>query len=453
MGKADENIEALREALAHSPGNVPLRRHLARHLADAGRLDEAEAELRTALARAPADEDVKLDLAAVFAAAGKGSEAFVIVEDLIRNGKHPAPAYVLHARLLLAAGDVQRAVREYGKALDADPEAADAELSERLGVRAEPDPDADDEDEIVGGRVRMWTDGDDDEQDVELERPDLDFSGVGGMDALKDQIRKKIIHPLEHPELYEAYGKSVGGGILMYGPPGCGKTHIARATAGEVDATFLAIGIHDVLDMWIGNSERRLHAIFERARDNAPCVVFFDEVDALGASRTDMKHSGARNVINQFLSELDGVKATNDGVLVLAATNAPWHVDPAFRRPGRFDRILFVPPPDRDARAAILDIHLEGKPTADVDTGAVAKKCADFSGADLKSVIDTAIERKLDDAIRSGVPEPLTTKDLVRAAKGLSPTTREWFTTARNYAVYSNQGGFYDDILDYLELR
>lgn len=451
MAKPSDNVEALREALRQSPGNIPLRRHLARSLAEMGRLDEAESELRLALSKAPADEDVKLDLATVFAAAGKESEAFVIVEDLIRNGVEPAPAYVLHARLLLASGQAEQAVREYRKGLDIDPECADPDLSERLGVRAE--PDADDEDEIVEGRVRIWGDGGDGEQDLELERPDLDFSMVGGMDALKDQIRKKIIHPLRHPELYEAYGKQVGGGILMYGPPGCGKTHVARATAGEVDATFLAIGIHDVLDMWIGNSEKRLHSIFERARDNAPCVIFFDEVDALGASRTDMKHSSGRNVINQFLSELDGVKTENEGVLVLAATNAPWHVDSAFRRPGRFDRILFVPPPDRDARAAILDIHLDGKPASDVDTAAVAKKCNEFSGADLKSVVDTAIENKLDDAIKSGVPEPLTTKDLVRAAKKLSPTTREWFTTARNYAVYSNQGGFYDDILDYLELR
>lgn len=451
MATPFDDIQALRDALSQSPDNVPLRRHLARQLANAGRLEESEVELREALSRAPDDEDVKVDLATVFAAAGKESEAFVIVEDLIRNGRNPAPAYVLHARLLAARNEAERAAREYRKALDLDPDVYDEELSERLGVRIETDDD--EEEAIVEGRMRMWVEGDEGDQDIEIERPDSDFSHVGGMDELKEQIRKKIIHPLQHPELYEAYGKKVGGGILMYGPPGCGKTHLARATAGEVDAAFLSIGIHDVLDMWIGNSEKRLHQIFERARRHAPCVLFFDEVDALGASRSDLKHSAGRNIINQFLSELDGVKEDNDGVLVLAATNAPWHVDTAFRRPGRFDRILFVPPPDKKARASILDIHLEGKPVDVIDTMAVAKKCEGFSGADLSAVVDAAIEGKLDEAIKTGVPEPMTTKDLVRAAKKLAPTTKEWFTTARNYAVYSNQGGFYDDILDYLELR
>src|SRR5207253_50493 len=143
------------------------------------------------------------------------------------------------------------------------------------------------------------------------------FKDVGGMDTLKDEIRMKIIHPLEHPELYQAYGKTVGGGILMYGPPGCGKTHLARATAGEVRAGFLAVGINDVLDMWIGQSERNLHELFERARANRPCVLFFDEVDALGASRSDLRQSGGRHQINQFLAELDGIKSSNEGVLIL----------------------------------------------------------------------------------------------------------------------------------------
>src|SRR5690606_2704948 len=147
--------------------------------------------------------------------------------------------------------------------------------------------------------------------------------------------------------------KAIGGGILMYGPPGCGKTHLARATAGQVKASFISVGIHDVLEMWIGSSEQRLHTMFEQARRQTPCVRFFDEVDALGASRSDMRQSAGRQLINQFLSELDGVKASNEGVLILAATNAPWHLDPAFRRPGRFDRIIFAPPPDAIARSSI----------------------------------------------------------------------------------------------------
>jgi SpoVK/Ycf46/Vps4 family AAA+-type ATPase len=285
-----------------------------------------------------------------------------------------------------------------------------------------------------------------------LERPRISFAEVGGMEDLKDEIRMKIIHPLTHQELYQAYGKSTGGGILMYGPPGCGKTYLARATAGEVKASFLSVGLHDVMEMWIGQSERNLHELFEHARRNRPCVLFFDEVDALGASRVDMRHSAGRQVINQFLSELDGVEYSNEGVLILAATNAPWHLDSAFRRPGRFDRIIFVPPPDQPARAAVLTILLKGKPLDAVDYGALAGRTTEFSGADLKAVVETAVEAKLAEAIKRGAPTPLTTKDLKAAAKRLKPTTKEWFATARNYALYSNQGGFYDDILRYLRI-
>ncbi|NIQ59652.1 MAG: AAA family ATPase, partial [Gemmatimonadetes bacterium] len=180
---------------------------------------------------------------------------------------------------------------------------------------------------------------------------------------------------------------------------------------------------------------------FEQARRNAPCVLFFDEVDALGASRADMKTSAGRHLINQFLSELDGIEASNEGVLVLGATNAPWHLDSAFRRPGRFDRIVFVPPPDAAARAAILRILLRGKPQEGPDVDAVAGKTDGFSGADLESVVDLAVEAKLREAIGSGAPSPITTADLLAATRGRAATTREWFATAKNYALYSNQGG------------
>jgi SpoVK/Ycf46/Vps4 family AAA+-type ATPase len=156
-------------------------------------------------------------------------------------------------------------------------------------------------------------------------------------------------------------------------------------------------------------------------------------------------------VINQFLSELDGVRSSNEGVLILAATNAPWHLDSAFRRPGRFDRILFVPPPDAEARAAILRLLCRGKPVEDIDYDHLAKKTENFSGADLMAVVDVAIEKKLAEAMKVGIPKPLTTKDLASAAGGVKPSTKEWFSTARNYALYANEGGLYDDILKYMK--
>jgi AAA+ superfamily predicted ATPase len=446
----DDTINALREALKVSPENVPLRKHLAEVLMGFGRAEEAEKELRLAVAGAPGDHALKLSLARVYVQLGRSSHAVVILEDLAKHSPaamNPA-ARVLFASALHRAGDSQRASFQYRQAVDSDPSVADPALAEQLGTPSAPP--------TLEGPER----GPAVEDDVparrgpaEVERPRVTFADVGGMDAVKEQIRLKIIHPLTHPEIYKAYGKSIGGGILMYGPPGCGKTHLARATAGEVKARFIVVGINDVLNMYIGESERNLHEIFEQARAARPCVLFFDEVDALGASRTDLRHSAGRQLVNQFLAELDGVNAANEGLLILAATNAPWHVDPAFRRPGRFDRIVFVPPPDAPARAAIARIMLAGKPVESVDFDQIAKKTEGFSGADIKNLVDVAVEAKLRQAMQRGVPEALKASDLLSAAKGLRPTTSEWFATAKNYALFSNQGGLYDDVLDYLKLR
>jgi AAA+ superfamily predicted ATPase len=448
----NDPLAPLIEALNLSPDNAPLRKHLAESLLSAGRADEAEAYYREGLRQSPSDAQLKLGLARTFAKLDRDSQAIVILETLTRGDSAVPAARVLLAKLLFKAGNVEEAVRQYKHAIAADASVADLGLQAKLGVRPD-DPAPQPDDDVVDGRVRASFDAPDAApDDRELERPKLNFSDVGGLEPLKEEVRMKIIHPLRNAELYAAYGKKIGGGILMYGPPGCGKTYLARATAGEIDAGFLAIGINDVLDMWIGNSEKNLHALFDQARRNKPCVLFFDEVDALAASRSDMRTSGGRHLINQFLSEMDGVASNNDGVLILAATNAPWHVDPAFRRPGRFDRILFVPPPDAPARASILRALLKGKPQRDVDEPAVAAKTDGFSGADLKAVVDQTVELKLRDAMKSGLPEPIVTKDLIKAAASIRPSTREWFATARNYALYSNQGGQYDEIVKYLKM-
>lgn len=453
MAEQDDVIDGLRQAVRVSPENVPLRLHLADTLLRLARPEEAEHELRLALQQAPDDLKLKAALARAFEQQGKQSAAIVVLEELARHPDAPPRSRVLYARLLLRAGHVEDAVRQYKKALATDPTTADEQLSDQLGV-SPPDAtqDEDDDREVVDGRLRAAWQPSDTGPGTEVERPKTAFADVGGLEDLKEEIRMKIIHPLQHAELYRAYGKPIGGGILMYGPPGCGKTFLARATAGEIKAGFLSIGINDVLDMWIGNSEKNLHEVFERARRSKPCVLFFDEVDALAASRSDMRASAGRHLINQFLAELDGVQSNNDGVLILAATNAPWHVDPAFRRPGRFDRILFVPPPDAPARASILRAMCRGKPVDDIDYEHVAKKADGFSGADLKAVLDGAIELKLREAMKAGSPKPLTTKDLLNAVSGVRPSTREWFATARNYALYANQGGAYDDVLKYLKI-
>ena len=450
MTSPEDVVRSLRQALEFSPDNAPLRRHLAETLLSHGRPDEAAEEYRRMLVDAPKDSTLQLALARAYFHAGKFTPALVVIEELMKTDEPAAGVLALFARLLYQRGEVDRAVRQYRAAVSQDAALADDLFATQLGIDAAEDDSSD----VVDGRMRLGggDDDDEDESNVEAERPKINFADVGGMDAVKEDIRLKIILPLEQPEIFKAYGKTAGGGILLYGPPGCGKTHLARATAGEIKARFISVGINDVLDMWIGNSERNLHAIFEQARRLRPCVLFFDEIDALGASRADMRHTGGRHLINQFLAELDGVKSSNEGVLILGATNAPWHIDNAFRRPGRFDRIIFVPPPDTSAREAVLRILCRDKPVAEIDFATVAKKTPDFSGADLKGVVEAAVEAKLRAAIRGGGIQPLGTRDLIDAAKNLKPTTKEWFASARNYALYSNQGGTYDDILKYLKM-
>lgn len=456
---SDSLIDTLQEALKLSPDNVPLRRQLAQLLMGRGRLEDAEDALRAG----GGDPALQLTLADCFQRQGKQSEALVIAEALADRSDTAPAARVMLAQLFFAAGETERAVSAYRRAVDDDPSVADESLADAMGMtsagwvdssESEDVPSLDPDEVDEQGRIRMRIDGVGDRfEGLEIEKPDINFSDVGGMEDLKEEIRLKIIAPLENAELYAAYGKSIGGGILMYGPPGCGKTHLARATAGQIDSAFISVGIHDVLDMYLGNSESKLHNLFEYARQNTPCVLFFDEVDALGAKRSDMRGSAGRQVINQFLAELDGVKASNDGLLILAATNTPWALDTAFRRPGRFDRVLFVPPPDAQGAAAILQVLLKGKPQDAVDVDAVAKKCRAFSGADLKAVVDVAIEGKLQEAMKTGVPAPLTTKNLLKAAKSVKPSTKEWFGTAKNHAMYANEGGQYDDVLNYLKMK
>jgi transitional endoplasmic reticulum ATPase len=424
----------LREALKFSPDNIPLRQHIADTLLNRGEAAAAAIEYQQALALAPDSIDLKLGLARAYYQEEKDSAALVIIEDLLAKGETSATILTLHARLLMRSGDLHTAAQQFRQAVAKDPSLQESELVDRLGIKQAQD---------------LMTDM----PNIEgIEKSSICFEDVGGMEDVKEEIRLKIIYPLTHAEMYRAYGKSIGGGILLYGPPGCGKTHLARATAGEIRAGFIAVGLNDILDMWIGNSEKNLHQLFDRARRNQPCVLFFDEVDALAASRADLRHSGGRQLINQFLTELDGVQYSNEGVLILAATNAPWHLDTAFRRPGRFDRILLVPPPDAPARAAILRLQCQGKPIADLDYQFLAQKTEGCSGADLKLVIDLAVEKKLQEAMKTGIPQPLTTRDIATAASGVKPSTREWFSTARNYAVHANQDGNYDDILKYLKM-
>lgn len=435
----NEHLKALLLALDASPENLQLRKMVADALMEESNWSGAEEHLKFILQKEPANAWAKDNLAKVYYEQGAYSTAIIILEELLAEDEEDVFKKILYCRCLLKDGSIAEAREAYMEVVRLDPKFEDAELDAEFRT--------------TGNAASAQTDADFLEQTFGMQRPSINFSQVGGMEEVKKEIDLKIIKPFKFPDMYKAYGKKVGGGILLYGPPGCGKTHIARATAGEVNANFLSVGINDVLDMWIGNSEKNLHSIFETARKNSPCVLFIDEVDALGANRSEMRGASGRNVINQFLSELDGVEADNEGILILAATNSPWHMDPAFKRPGRFDRMIFVSPPDQPARSSILDIMLKDKPTESIDLEKVAKRTQEFSGADLKAMIDVSIEDKLMTAFDTGVPEPIKTNDLLKAGKRMIPSTKEWFSKARNYALYANESGLYDPVLHYMKLK
>lgn len=417
-------ITALRMALEANPDDLGIRLHLAELLLDAGDHDAAAQEFQRVLGTDPCHPKALKGAAAAARALGNDTQA---------QG---------YERLLSALGGT------------ADDSAPKPEENNDDNVAAFPSTgrqhNDQDEDER---RLRVVSSGDDSNVTVgpwEDTGPRVTLDDVGGMEHVKARLNTAFLGPLKNPELMKMYGKSLGGGLMLYGPPGCGKTFIARALAGELGAKFMSIGLSDVLDMWMGESERKLHEIFETARRSAPAVIFFDEIDALGQKRSHLKHSGGRNIVNQLLAEMDSVNSDNRNVFVLGATNHPWDVDTALRRPGRFDRTILVLPPDAEARAQILRYHMKNKPVDQIDFQRLAQRTEFYSGADLAHLCDSAVEFALEDSLASGNARPVAHNDLERALAEVRPSTRAWFDTARNYAQFANEGGAYDELLEYV---
>jgi SpoVK/Ycf46/Vps4 family AAA+-type ATPase len=309
------------------------------------------------------------------------------------------------------------------------------------------------EDQVSDLVEPMFVDGDDNPSvgPYDAEKPTTRLDDVGGLQEVKDRIEAAFLAPLRNPELRAAFSKNLKGGLVLYGPPGCGKTYLARAIAGEMGSHFVGVAINEVLDMYVGQSERNLHELFQTARRHAPCVLFLDEVDAIGQKRSQMRHSAGRSTVNQLLTELDDVDDLNKDVFVLAATNMPWDVDAALRRPGRLDRTLLVLPPDQPAREAILRHHLSGRPIAGIDVTKLAKATDGYSGADLAHVCETAAEKALMDSARSGEIRMINMADLEAALKEVRPSIGPWLESARNVAMFANEGGQYDELLRYLK--
>jgi len=381
----------------------------------------------------------------------------------IRAAVDASPADValrLHlAELLLRANQTDEALAQLGRVLQLDPTCARAVELIAATREREPVPSTEFdweelERELGGLAPAMLVEGEQSDEDAwEVERQPITLADVGGLYEVKERLEVAFLAPLRNPELRHLYKKDLRGGLLLYGPPGCGKGFLARALAGELRAGFIEVSINDVLDMFVGKSERNLHDIFMTARRNAPTVLFFDELDALGRKRSQLSNNAMRTTVNQPLHELDGVGTQNENVFVLGATNHPWDVDPALRRPGRFDRTLLVLPPDEPAREAIFRTHLRERPVAPIDLRRLARATKGYSGADIAHVCESAAEKAMIEAVRGGEARPIEMRDLEAALTDVRPSVDSWFAVAKNVVSFANTDGTYDDLRTYMKHR
>ena len=239
-------------------------------------------------------------------------------------------------------------------------------------------------------------------REVFVEVPDVSWSDIGGLPQEKKEIRHSIELPLKHSKFFSHMGAVQPKGILLYGPPGTGKTLLAKAVAHETQANFISIKGPELLSKWVGESEKGIREVFRKARQAAPAIIFFDEIDSIAPIRGKSFDSGVtERMISQFLTELDGLEELK-GVVVVAATNRPDMIDPALLRPGRFDKIISIGLPDEDSRKAILGIHTKNVPVAtDVDLGELARKTDHFSGADLAALCNEAVLLAIEESLPS----------------------------------------------------
>ena len=454
----DPLLDSLRNAVTAMPDDVPLRLHLAALLLRGGQRDEAVRHLGAVLQREPGNGEALAMLTAGSPGASGPAVAAGPLAGQDASGAKPRDRSGEPVRSAGADGDTAAT-----QAPD-DPGEVAADASGGPAARAGEPADGYDwsqaEDELRDvlpamfvGEAGSVSAGLDEAGAYDAEHTGLTLADVAGLDEVKKRLEAAFLAPMRNPELRKLYGKSLRGGLLLYGPPGCGKTFVARAVAGELGARFITVSFADLIDMFVGRSERNIHDLFEVARRNAPCVVFLDEVDAIGQKRSQLRNTPMRSAVNQLLLELDDVASDNTGVFLLAATNHPWDVDSALRRPGRFDRTLLVLPPDGPAREGVFRFHLRDRPVAGIDLARLSKLTDGYSGADIAHVCETSAERALLDSVSRGEPRMIGQADLEASIVEVKPSLGTWFETARNVALFANEGGAYDDLVAYLRKR
>jgi transitional endoplasmic reticulum ATPase len=295
------------------------------------------------------------------------------------------------AKLLELAKDCERAKTENRRRPAASRKAGGSNNGDEKSSEGESGPNAD-----------QW---------IVKEKPSIKFADVAGLDHVKEDIRLKMVYPFEHPELAQKFGIKGGGGVLLYGPPGTGKTMLAKATAGEIDATFFRVSPAEMLSKWVGEAEQNIKKLFDAAAAEKRSVIFIDEIEALVPARRDEGSSVMQRVVPQILQGMEGFDNKKDvrAVLFMGATNVPWQLDPAVLRPGRFDEKVYIPLPDLAARRKMLDIYLAKRPLEDnLNLDALAEKLEGFSGADIKYIADRSATIPFLRSVATGTEGPIT---------------------------------------------
>ena len=455
----DPVIAALRASLDSNPRNPDVWSHLAELLLGHGRTDEAIDALRNALQTGAAVAETTVRILPLLIEREQISEALIRAEQALEQvGSHSAIEGQL-ARIHELRGD-HEAAAELSASAGTTNESPTTQSAPLPTPREEPEeleePRETEERRAEAAEIDMEGHSQEELDDwaSQFDWDDLrvTFDDVAGLDDVKRQIRLRVIAPQENRQVFEAFQRKAGGGILLYGPPGCGKTFIAKATAGESGARFVSVGIHEVMDKYWGESEKLIHALFDDARRRTPTVLFFDEFDALGGARGSTGSQFWRVMVDQLLQEMDGLTGRNDDILVFAATNVPWHIDSAFRRPGRFDRAFFVPPPDAAGRHAILERHTQKLPGGDkIPVKKLVKSTSLWTGADLVALCERASEESLERSLETGEIVPVTFDHFTREIGRMDSSALEWLATAKNHAQFANQGGQYDDLAAFLK--
>jgi transitional endoplasmic reticulum ATPase len=288
---------------------------------------------------------------------------------------------------------------------------------------------------------------------VIVEKPDVTFDQIGGLNDVKETLKMEVIYPFQKhgSELYGMFGREPGAGVLLYGPPGCGKTLLAKAVARESDATFIAPKISDIMNMYVGESEKRINEIFEYARTCERSVIFLDEMDSIFPRQGP---SYAQRIKNELLQQMDGMYSKKKNLLLLGGTNKSWRLDTALIRPGRLGKMIFIPPPDLEARKTIFKIHLKnvsskGMLAEDIDFEQLSLKTNGFSGADIEQVCKEAVDVPLYEALKGANPRKVTMNDFIMILEKKQPSIITWFKEAIESTIMSGDQEIFADLIKY----